>query len=112
MSQAADDRIWAAVVDRTCAICLDRTDAGACAVPGHGSECTLRTYFPAVVDIVRRVRATSMDPYVEAVEAEICARCSEMTASECRSRNRGECSLYAFLPVTVDAVEDALGASS
>ena len=112
MSQAIDDPIWACVAERTCAVCMDRTDAGTCAVPGHGHDCKLRTFFPALVDIVRRVRSTSMDPYVDSVEAEICAHCPEMTPSGCPPRNRGECALYAFLPLTVDAVEDALWASS
>ena len=111
MSQPTDDPIWAAVAEKTCAVCLDRTDTGACAIPGHG-DCKLRTFFPALVDIVRRVRSTSMDPYVAAVEAEICSRCAENGPSGCAPRNRGECALYAFLPVTVDAVEDALWAIS
>ena len=110
MGQAGDDRCWTWVAERTCAVCLDRTDAGACAVPGHAG-CKLKEFFPAVVDIVRRVRSHSMDPYVAAVEAEICSRCAENTAAGCKPRNLGECALYAFLPITLDAVEDALSAT-
>ena len=106
------ERCWKAVVDRTCAVCLDRTDAGACVLPGHRSDCSLKTFFPILVDIVSRVHADTMDPYVAAVEAEICTRCPELAPqNRCDRRNHGECALYALLPVTVDAIEDALSAS-
>jgi hypothetical protein len=108
VSDSETDRCWASVVERTCAVCLDRTDSGVCLIPGHPGDCKLKENFAAVVDIVRRVRSGSMEPYLAAVEEEICARCADMTPSGCRRRDHGQCALYALLPITLDAVEDAL----
>ena len=109
MSHSDVERCWEAVVERTCAVCLDRTDHGQCHVPRHGDDCALKRYFPVLVDVVRRVRADTMDPYVAAVEAEICTQCPELGPEQrCERRNHGECGLYALLPITVDAIEDAL----
>ena len=109
MSQADDARCWDSVVGATCAVCMDRTDAGECAVPARGGDCPLHTFFPVVLDTVRRTDSRSMEVYVAAVEAEICPRCAENDAVHgCGRLDRGECGLYAYLPLTVDAIEEAL----
>jgi hypothetical protein len=109
VSHADNARCWDSVVETTCGVCLDRTDTGECAVPARGGDCPLHTFFPAVLNIVRRTDSRSMEAYIAAVESEICPRCSENDAVHgCGRRNRGECGLYAYLPLTVDAIEEAL----
>ena len=101
---------WPLVTRTTCAICLDRTDTGDCEVPARGDDCPVKTFFPEVVDIVRRSPDAGMDALFAAVEAEICPRCRESAPDgTCGRRERGECALYAYLPMTVDAIEQGLG---
>lgn len=109
MSHTDDVRCWPTVAESTCAVCLDRTDEGACEVPARGDDCPVRTFFTEVVKIVRREPGSSMEAVFAAVEAEICPRCREMGADgNCGRRARGECALYAYLPITVDAIEEGL----
>lgn len=109
MSALDEARAWEAVQHTTCAVCMDRTDDGRCRLPARGAECALRSFFPAVFEIARRVRGETMEPYVDAVEDCICGGCREHAASgACARRGRGECALFAYLPLTVEAVEDAL----
>ena len=78
-------------------------------VPGRGDDCPLTTFFPEVVDIVRRSPDAGMESVFAAVEAEICPRCREIgAAGNCGRRDRGECSLYSYLPLTVDAIDRRL----
>ena len=109
MSHADNARCWESVLETTCAVCMERSDAGKCAVPARADDCPVRTFFPVVLSIVRRVDSRSMEAYIAAVEAEICPRCAESDGvNGCGRRDRGECALYAYLPLTVDAIEEAL----
>ena len=105
MSALDEARAWEAVEHTTCAVCLDRADDGTC----RAADCALRSFFTTVVEITRQVRSDSMEAYVDAVEDCVCGGCRERSASgACARRGRGECALYAYLPLTVEAVEDAL----
>jgi hypothetical protein len=104
-----DNLLWTSVTQTTCAVCLDRTDDGECMVPARGADCPVNTFFPEVVDIVRRSPDAGMDAVFAAVEAEICPRCREIARDgTCGRRNRGECALHAYLPITVDAIDQGL----
>ena len=110
MSHPDDLSCWTPVRQTTCAVCLDRTDDGECMVPGRGDDCAVKTFFTKVVDIVRRSPDAGMDALFATVEAEICSRCRETALNgTCGRRDRGECALHAYLPMTVDAIEHGLG---
>ena len=108
MSAPDEARCWDAVTQSTCAVCLDRADDGSCHVPDRGADCPLRTFFTTVVEIAGRVKSATMDPYVAAIEDGVCVSCREMDSGRCGRRDRGQCALYAYLPLTVEAVLDAL----
>lgn len=111
MREPDEARCWEAVARTTCAACLDPGDDGQPRVPARGADCPLRTYFPVVMDVVRRIHSDAMDAYVTALESDVCQRCRELGAGgRCARRDRGECALYAYLPLTVEAIEKALPA--
>ena len=113
MRDPDEARCWELVEQATCAVCLDRGDDGQCRVPARGADCPLHTFFTKAIDIVRRVHSDSTAPYVAALESEVCQTCRELGAGgDCARRDRGECALYAYLPLTVEAIEDALPASA
>jgi hypothetical protein len=104
-------RCWEAVERTTCAACLDRGDDGRCRVPARGADCPLRSFFTLAIDVVQRVHSNAMDPYVAALESDVCQTCGELgPGGTCTRRDRGECALYAYLPLTVEAIEEALPA--
>jgi hypothetical protein len=96
---------WDAIRKRVCAVCLDATDDGGCALSGD-RVCSLEAHLPAVVEALIKVQSDRMDDYVAAIEAQVCGRCGELDEQgRCRVRDRGECGLATYLSLVVDAVE-------
>jgi hypothetical protein len=104
---------WNSIRARACAACLDVADNGACGL--RSRLCALAAQLPVIVRAIASVQSDRMDEYVQAIEEQVCRRCHEQdTAGNCRLRDRGECALYTYLPLVVDAIDEvkAAGAST
>lgn len=102
---------WTAIRAQACAACLDVADDGSCGL--RGRLCALAGHLPLIVRAIGSVESARMDEYVEAIEAHVCRGCHEQDArGRCRLRDRGDCALYAYLPLVVDAVEEVRGGGS
>ena len=114
MSSAQPERYQAyleAIQRRVCRVCLDQADDGSCGLTHR--TCAVETHLPALVEALIAVQSDRMDEYVAAIEAQVCGPCSEHDpGGACRLRDRGECSLYSFLPLVVEAVEEVHAALS
>ncbi len=100
---------WSAIQRRACAVCLDAADDGTCGLP-RARTCTLPTQLPAIIGAILAVHSDRMDDYVAAIEAAVCARCSQQDDhGRCGLRDQGECGLYTYLPLVVDAIEEVKG---
>jgi hypothetical protein len=98
-----------AIRARACVACLDAADDGSCGL--RGRSCTLAAQLPLVVQAIASVRSNRMDEYVQAIEDQVCRRCHEQDeAGRCRRRDSGECGLYTYLPLVVDAIDEVLAA--
>jgi hypothetical protein len=98
---------WNAIQRRACAVCLDVADDVTCGLP-RGRTCALPAQLPAIVEAILHVKSERMDDYVAAIEAAVCARCPEQDEhGRCGLRDRAACALYTYLPLVVDAVEEA-----
>ncbi len=110
MAQSIDDRYQAymdAIRRRVCTVCLDQRDDGTCRLAG-GRVCAIEAHLPRVVEAVLAVRSDRMDAYVDAVKDQICGACRAQDLEGCCPfRERGECALWTYLPLLVDAVEEA-----
>ena len=96
---------------RACAACLDAADDGSCGL--RGRPCALAAQLPLIVKAIVSVQSTRMDEYVQAIEDQVCRRCHEQDeAGRCRLRDRGECALYSYLPLVVDAIDEVMGTGS
>lgn len=108
-----DDRtqaLWEALRRHVCSVCLDAADDGSCGLGGE-RFCAIDSHLSRVVDAVSQVNSNRMDDYVAAIEREVCTQClSQDPKGFCASRNRGECALYAYLPLVLDAIEEVQGA--
>ena len=96
---------WNSIRARACAACLDAADDGSCGL--RSRLCALAAQLPLIVRAIASVQSDRMDEYVQAIEDQVCRRCHEQDAQgRCRLRDRGECALYTYLPLVVDAIEE------
>jgi hypothetical protein len=103
---------WDTIRSRVCSVCLDQADDGTCGLGGR-RLCAIRAHLPRLVETLSPIDSPRMDEYVAAVEAEICGRCPQQDAEgECELRDEGECALYTYLSLVVEAVEEVQSAAS
>jgi hypothetical protein len=95
-----------AIRRRVCAICLDGADDGACALAGPPA-CAIEEHLPRLVDAILDVRSRRDDAYAAAVEARVCAHCTQRDdLGLCRLRRDGRCTLSVYLPLVVEAIDE------
>lgn len=93
-----------AIRNRVCAVCLDGTDDSRCALAST-ERCPLDELLKHVVDAIRDVQLRQDDAFAAAVEARVCAHCTERDAfGLCRLRRDGRCAIAVYLPLLVEAV--------
>ena len=93
-----------AIRNRVCAVCLDGTDDARCAL-ASSARCPLEELLPRLVDAIRDVQLRRDDAFAGAVEARVCAHCTERDAfGLCRPRRDGRCAVAVYLPLLVEAV--------
>jgi len=94
---------------RVCGVCSERTEQGNCGLE-QPSECALFRLFPLVAQAVQSVSSNEIEPYLAAIRANVCTICFDQDRSGvCEKRDRVRCSLDAYLPLVVDAIEEATG---
>ncbi len=91
-----------------CAVCLDGADDGRCGLPEHQS-CPVDVLLRPLVDTLLELRSQHDSRYARAVETRVCSLCSQRDASSgrCRLREDGRCALSVYLPLIVEAVDEA-----
>lgn len=97
--------VWDAIQRKVCSVCLDQRDDGSCGLSGR--VCAIERHLPGVVQTVLSIESDRMDEYVAEIEAQICGRCSQQDAQgRCSLRSEGDCALYAYLHLIVDAIQE------
>ncbi len=114
MSEAPKDERYQAYLDairrRVCTVCLDQRDDGSCQLAGH-RLCAIEAHLPRIIEAVMGIDSSRMDEYVDAIKAQVCSECrNENLDGSCTFRERGECGLWTYLPLVVDAIEEVRGA--
>jgi hypothetical protein len=91
---------------RICPKCIDGDGHGNCLI-AHGTECAVNRFFPQILDVVRSVHDTSMEPYEAALRTKICGACiNQSPDGRCAIRDDVECSLDRYFPLIVLAIEE------
>jgi hypothetical protein len=113
MAQAPKDEryraYWDAIRRRVCDVCLDQRDDGSCRL-GRARICALEDHLPALVQAIAEVDSSRMEDYEQVIRAQVCAACrNQETDGSCEVRQAGECALWTYLPLVVDAVEEVRG---
>lgn len=97
------ERVWRKIQEDVCSVCLDRHDDGTCGLSRR--NCALTIHLPRAIEVACAIDSPRMEPYYEAFEREICARCSSQNLDgACTLRARAECALHAYLPLVVDVI--------
>lgn len=96
---------------KICGVCIDRNVDGTCSLDERG-ECALFAKFPRIAASVARVHSDHIDDYITAIREDICANCVEQhDDGTCKQRDEGNCVLDRYLPLIVDAIEEARGSA-
>lgn len=93
---------------RVCAVCLDGADDGGCGLTAD-RQCPIDEHLRPLVEALLDLRARHDTRYASAVEACVCSLCPRRDAASglCRLREDGRCALAAYLPLIVEAVDEA-----
>ncbi len=98
-----------AIQRRVCGVCLDQKDDGSCRLAGRRT-CAIEMHLPRIVQAVMAVDSVRMDEYIDAIRQQICSDCNEQSGDgRCQRRDSGECGLWTYLPLLVDAIEEVRG---
>jgi len=94
-----------AVLDRICAVCIDRRDDGTCGLDPK-LVCAVREHLPTLLSMLRGVSFDDIGSYVERVRRNICTICEQGGAEECDVRERVDCTLDRYLHLVIEAIEE------
>ncbi len=102
-----EQRYLEEVLGRVCPRCIDRDGEGGgeCRLSAD-AECMIRRFFPQIVEAVRSVYSTSMEPYVVALREKVCRTCLTPGESACAVRDDVECALDRYFPMIVETIEE------
>ena len=94
-----------AIRRKVCSVCLDQRDDGNCGLSGR--TCAIEAHLPGLIDTLLSIESSRMDEFVAAIEAHVCEQCPVPDATgRCALRQHGDCALYTYLPLVVEAVEE------
>ena len=102
-------QLEAIIRNRICGVCSERTTGGECGMeePAH---CALFRLFPEVAEAIQSVKSDDINPYIEAIRRKVCTICADQSSDgSCETREQVQCALDAYLPLVVDAIEEATG---
>ena len=103
------EEIEAIVRNRICRVCTERTTEGQCGMEDP-SHCALFRLFPQVAQAIQSVMSDDIREYIAAIRCNVCSVCEEQARDgSCEVRQQVQCALDAYLPLVVDAIEDATG---
>jgi len=91
---------------RICPKCIDGDGHGNCLI-AQGSECAMKRFFPEILDAVRSIHDTSMEPYEAKLRIKVCGSCIHQSPDgRCAIRDDVECSLDRYFPMIVQVIEE------
>ncbi len=102
-----NEEYWRLIEAKICAKCIDGDRSGGCRME-HGLECSLKRYFPQILEVVGSVYGHSIEPYERLLRNKICGICVHQSPDGvCSLRNEVECALDRYFPLIVEVIEEA-----
>ena len=105
------DELEVIVRNRICHVCDQRAVDGSCGME-NPADCALFEMFPMVARAILDTTSDDIRDYVRAIRESVCQACLRQSMEgSCETRDQVRCSLDAYLPLVVDAIEEATGKS-
>lgn len=99
------DDYWEAVSTRVCVKCVDSDGQGHCRLSAD-LDCGLKVHFPKIVETVLSVKSNRIEPYIEALRANVCHTCIHQSPDgTCSLRKGADCGLDRYFPIIVESIE-------
>ncbi len=96
-----------AVRNYVCSHCVDFGSDGIC----HSKDpegCAIFRHLPQLIEIAERIHDVHLVPYSEEVRKRICTSCrNQHPEGKCSVRESLSCALDCYLPLVLEAIEDA-----
>ena len=91
-------------------MCVDRSLDGPCALEAR-NECVLFNRLPRIARTLSYIRSPRLEDYFGAIRWDICSECDhQQIDGRCAPRAEVRCILDRYLPLIVDAVDEAQAA--
>jgi len=110
MTEVSMNLVWESVRMGVCRKCIDGDTRGECRLPDD-EICSLKTYFPEVLEAITSVNVHSMESIARALRRTVCPRCLYGTSEHCRRRDTLECAIERYMPLIVERVAEMRMAS-
>ncbi|MGA2329202.1 MAG: hypothetical protein ABSH05_23320 [Bryobacteraceae bacterium] len=95
---------------RICPVCGGQNAGGTCETLEQ-NECRLFQLFPLVAQAILATESEELEPYLRAIEENVCAVCIDQSLDGTCARRGHGCALDGRLPEIVAAIEEAAGRS-
>ncbi len=106
MNHHSHQKLHALLREKICTVCIDRNVDGSCDREEEG-RWTLIQKLPEVAGAVLKVSSNRMDPYIQSIRENVCARCELRNLDgSCDQRDTDQCMLNSYLPLVVEAIEE------
>jgi hypothetical protein len=97
------------VRNRICRVCTDQDITGNCGLDDP-ERCALFRLFPLVARAIDSTSSNDIRDYVRAIRKHVCSVCMDQAEDgTCETRKLVNCALDAYLPLVVEAIEEATG---
>ncbi len=87
-----------AIREDVCSLCIDRPPGGPPCEP-LGKRCWIELNLPQLIDAVHSVHSEMLDPYLDALDQQVCAQCAIRTTDHC------PCPLEYLIELAVQSIE-------
>jgi hypothetical protein len=92
--------------------CVDEKDGAGNVRLTNEAQCIIKRFLPDIVSIVNTIKSNRMEPYIESMHKNICAKCESVNPDgSCELRARADCCLDRYFPLIVEVIEEVNGRS-
>jgi hypothetical protein len=99
------EEYWDSISARVFARCVDEKDGAGNVRLTDEAQCIIKRFLPEIVNIVQTVQSEQLDPYIDALHRDVCAKCEfAKPDGSCEQRERADCCLDRYFPLVVEAI--------
>jgi hypothetical protein len=99
------EEYWDSISERVFARCVDEKDGAGSLCLTNEAQCTIKRFLTEIVNIMKTVQSERLDPYIDALHRDVCAKCEfAKPDGSCERRERADCCVDQYFPLLVEAI--------